>query len=78
MLRLNGATITRIEEALAKMNARSATYVVAEDGLASIRNKAHRLPRHLAIEEFVEELQRILPERRVHPMASPVVSDYNI
>lgn len=64
MLRLSGATVTRIEEALARMNRISSTYVVAEDGLSAIRNRAHRLPRRLAIEEFVEELMRILPERR--------------
>lgn len=66
MLRLNGAQVTHIEEALARMNARSSTYVVAEDGLAAIRNRAHRIPRILAIEEFIEELRRIVPERRGH------------
>lgn len=65
MLRLNGATVTRIEEALTRMNSISATYVVAEDGLRKLNNRALRIPRKLAIEEFVEELQRILPERRV-------------
>lgn len=65
MLRLNGATVTRIEEALTRMNSIRATYVVAEDGLRKLNNRALRIPRKLAIEEFVEELQRILPERRV-------------
>lgn len=65
MLRLNGATVTRIEVALTRMNSISATYVVAEDGLRKLNNRALRIPRKLAIEEFVEELQRILPERRV-------------
>lgn len=65
MLRLNGATVTRIEEARTRMNSICATYVVAEDGLRKLNNRALRIPRKLAIEEFVEELQRILPERRV-------------
>lgn len=65
MLRLSGADVIRIEEALTRMNVNSATYEVSDDAPSRrIYNRPHRIPRKLAIEEFIVELDRILPERR--------------
>lgn len=64
MIRLSGSDITRIEEALTRMNHNSVTYEVSDDSTRRIYNRPHRIPRKLAIEEFISELDRILPERR--------------
>lgn len=57
-MKLTGAQVTRIEEALKRASRISNVYIVAEG--PPYQNKAHRVPRHVAIEELLDDIQSIL------------------
>lgn len=62
MLRLNGATITRIREQLVKLNEKMGLKEPYD--IHPVWCKDSYGTQHRAIEEFVEELWRIIPDRR--------------